>query len=108
MADLDVGLGFDVRVLDDSEKEIQKGVYLMGKKIRAPEFQFYPEYSVTEKRGEIVVSVLAGKTLGQRRFDHCAMSEARHMNEFAILITIRDVVAFEALRIATQEVVCND
>ncbi len=103
MTNLDVGLGFDVRVLDGSEKEIQKRIYLLGSIWKAPEFQFCPEYSVTETRSEIVVSVLAGKTLGQRRFDRCAVSETSYMKEFAMLKTLRDVVVCEAGRVAAQE-----
>lgn len=108
MTDFDVGLGFDVQVLGGSEKEIQKRVYLLGSTRNAPEFQFCPEYSVTETKSEIVISVLAGKTLGERRFDRCAMSETSYMKEFAILKTLRDVVLCEASRVATQEVLCHE
>lgn len=100
----DIGLGFTVRLVGESEKGAQLRTHLMGAVQKAPVYKFEPEYSVIEDGEELVVSVLAGASLGQRRFDRLAISEARHMTEYAINKTIADTVAFETKRIAQQEV----
>jgi hypothetical protein len=95
----EANIGLDYQVEEVTREGLARSLYRVGEKYDAPGFMFCPIYSIAYPRGEMVVTVLAGKSLGQRRFDYCSVVDARHMKDYAVLKTVLDTVLAEQRRI---------
>lgn len=93
-------LDFRFSVVTGEQADRIREVHLGAQRRVAGEFKFDPEYSVAKLgKREVVVTVLAGRSFGQRRFDYYSFHETRDRAKRFVFETISHVVRWENARI---------